>query len=233
MELLLIRAETCAQTGALAIAALLVACGGGGGSIGSAPLLALAPVSIPVADAPAPLVRDCSVTLYGDSILNGSTFSSGRITEPPATVIRRMRPAYRVVDRSVAGDNAQQRMPIMLNDSIDTRLVVFEQGLNDAGNALPYEAPLRSMVQRAKSLGKLVVVTGIPQTTVSVANRDAYDAVARRVAADEGATFADWGAVSVVIADMADDVHPAQVQSTRLVEQLVKSLDQAAPECAK
>ncbi|MET3390667.1 hypothetical protein ABIC33_001290 [Variovorax sp. 1140] len=144
-----------------------------------------------------------------------------------------MRPAYRVVDRSVAGDNAQQRMPIMLNDSIDTRLVVFEQGLNDAGNALPYEAPLRGMVRRAKSLGKLVVVTGIPQTTVAVANRDAYDALARRVAADEGATFADWGAVSVVIADMADDVHPAQAQSTRLVEQLVKSLDLAAPECAK
>jgi hypothetical protein len=173
------------------------------------------------------------VTLYGDSILNGSTFSAGRIAEPPAAAIQRLRSAYRVIDRSVAGDNAQQRMPAMLNDRIDTHIVVLEQGLNDAGNALPYEAPLRGMVQRAKSLGKVVVVTGISQAAVAVANRDAYDAIARRVASEEGATFADWGAVPMVAADMADDVHPAQAQSTRLVEQLVKAFDQVAPECAK
>lgn len=224
---------------ALALAGALTACGGGGGggaSGGGMPMLGLPTVAAP-SPAPAPAaavpVRDCSVTLYGDSILNGSTFGAGRIAEPPAAAIQRMRPAYRIVDRSVAGDNAQQRMPVMLNDSIDTRVVVFEQGLNDAGNALPYETPLRAMVQRAKSLRKLVIVTGISQARVDVSNRDAYDAIARRVAAEEGATFADWGAVPVVAADMADDVHPAQAQSTRLVEQLVKALDHAAPECAK
>ncbi|MGJ7500102.1 SGNH/GDSL hydrolase family protein [Variovorax sp. ZT5P49] len=220
---------------ALAGAAMLAACGGGGGggSSGGLPMLAMAPVAGPTAPvaAPAAPTRDCSVTLYGDSILNGSTFKAGRIAEPPAAAIQRMHPAYRVVDRSVAGDNAQMRMPVMVNDAIDTHIVVIEQGINDAGNSLPYEAPLRAMVQRAKALSKLVVVTGISQAAVAVANRDAYDAIARRVAAEEGVTFADWGAVPVVIADMADDVHPAQAQSTRLVEKLVKALDQVAPEC--
>jgi hypothetical protein len=196
-------------------------------------MVALAPVAAPATQAPAAPARDCSVTLYGDSILNGSTFKSGRIAEPPASGIQRMHPAYRVVDRSVPGDNAQIRMPVMVNDTIDTHIVVLEQGINDAGNALPYEAPLRAMVQRGKALGKLVVVTGISQAAVAVANRDAYDAIARRVAAEEGVTFADWGAVPVVVAEMADDVHPAQPQSTRLTEQLVKALDQVAPECAK
>lgn len=225
------------KLGALAAALALTACGGGGGGGGSGggmPMLPLAPVAAPApAPAPAAPARDCSVTLYGDSILNGSTFSAGRIAEPPAAAIQRLRPAYRVVDRSVAGDNAQQRMPSMLNESIDTHIVVLEQGLNDAGNALPYEAPLRAMVQRVKALGKKPIVTGISQAKVAVANRDAYDAIARRVATEEGATFADWGAVPVVAADMADDVHPAQAQSTRLVEQLMKALDQVAPECAK
>jgi len=222
------------KLGALAAAVMLSACGGGGGgSGGGMPMLALAPVAAPATQAPAAPARDCSVTLYGDSILNGSTFKSGRIAEPPAMGIQRMRPAYRVVDRSVPGDNAQMRMPVMVNDTIDTHIVVLEQGINDAGNALPYEAPLRAMVQRGKALGKLVVVTGISQAAVAVANRDAYDAIARRVAAEEGVAFADWGAVPVVVADMADDVHPAQPQSTHLTEQLVKAFDQVAPECAK
>lgn len=224
------------KLGALAAALALTACGGGGGggggSGGGMPMLPLAPVAAPApTPAPATPARDCSVTLYGDSILNGSTFSAGRIAEPPTAGIQRLRPAYRVVDRSQAGDNAQQRMPSMLNDAIDTRIVVIEQGLNDAGNSLPYEAPLRAMVQRVKALGKLPIVTGISQAKVAVANRDAYDAIALRVASEEGATFADWGAVSVVPTDMADDVHPAQAQSTRLVEQLVKALDVVAPEC--
>lgn len=142
-----------------------------------------------------------------------------------------MRPAYRVVDRTVAGDNAQLRMPAMVNHAIDTRIVVLGHGLNDAGNSLPYEAPLRAMAQRAKSLGSGVIITGISRTITGTANYDAYSAIARRVATEEGAVFADWGAVPVVAADMADAVHPAQRQSTRLTEQLVKALDQVAPEC--
>lgn len=219
----------------LAIAALLAACGGGGGGGGSSgggmPMLPVAaPAKQPTQEpAPAP-AADCSVTLYGDSILYGYT-SKGRLSEPPAAAIKRLRPAYRVVDRSDTGDYVLRRLPTFLNDTIDTRLVVIEHGMNDAGNGFDYAEPLRSMVQRVKALNKTAVITGISHVVGGMAARDDYDLVARRVAKEEGVTFADWGAVRFDEADMADDVHPAQAYSTRLAEQLVRALDAAAPEC--
>lgn len=224
---------------ALASAAALAACsggcgggGGGSGSGGAVPMLPMAAPSAPAAPAApaAPTGPDCSVTLYGDSILYGYT-SKGRIGEPPAVAIKRLRPAYRVVDRSDPGDYVLRRLPTFLSDTIDTRVVVIEHGMNDAGNGFDYAEPLRSMLQRVKALGRVAVVTGISQVVAGVPERATYDSTARRVAGEEGATFADWGAVRFDASDMADDIHPAQAYSARLVEQLVAALDKTAPEC--
>lgn len=215
----------------LAAAALLAACGGGSG--GGMPML---PVALPAAapaqpSAPAaPAGPDCSVTLYGDSILFGSTMQ-GRLAEPPAAAIKRLRPAYRVVDRSEPGDYVQRRLPTFLSDAIDTRIVVIEHGMNDAGNGFTYAEPLRSMLQRVKALNKTAIVTGLSRVAAGVPERAAYDDTARRVAGEENVTFADWSAVRYDAADMADDVHPAQAYSTRLTEQLVAALDKVAWEC--
>ncbi|MFH0134835.1 GDSL-type esterase/lipase family protein [Variovorax sp. VaC1] len=179
---------------------------------------------------------DCSVTLYGDSVLNGGTNIDGvgpaHIKEPPAMGLVRLRPLVTVTDRSVPGDFALKRLPFLLSDPITTRFVVIEHGLNDAGNGFEYEKPLRSMVQRVKALGKVPIVTGLSRVKEGwVDQRDAYDAIASRVAKEEGATFANWGAVPFSPDDMADAVHPAQPYSTRLTEQLARTVDGLAPEC--
>jgi lysophospholipase L1-like esterase len=219
---------------ALSLLALLclAACGGGGGGAGGASFAPVAAAPMPPTKQ-APAAPDCSVALYGDSIMAGYVMDGSRLAEPPAAALKRLRPAYRIVDHSAAGETANARMATFVNDTPGTRLVVLEDGMNDATLQLAYEQPLRTMVQRAKALAATPIVTGLSHTRAgAVPLRDAYDQVARSVAADEGAVFADWGAVRFDAADMADDVHPAQAYSTRLVEQLAAALDRAAPECA-
>ncbi|MDR6538843.1 SGNH/GDSL hydrolase family protein [Variovorax soli] len=208
-------------------------CGGGGGG-GGAPIMGI-PTSAPTKEArseqpikPPPV---CTVWLEGDSILNGSS-PAGRLTEPPAAAIKRLRPAYTVTDRSMPGNYVTMRMPGFLAEIIDARFVVLEFGMNDGGNGFDYREPLRSMVQRVKALGKTPIVTGLSRVRGAPPWRDAYDALAHQVATEEGATFADWGAVPYSDADMADDVHPAQSYSTPLAEKIVRALDAVAPECA-
>jgi lysophospholipase L1-like esterase len=177
---------------------------------------------------------DCSVTLYGDSILYGTygTTPTNRLPEPPAAAIKRLRPAYTVVDRSSPGDFVNLRLPTFRRDVIDTRFVVIEHGMNDAGNRFDYAEPLRSMIRGVKALGKTPIVTGLSRPrSGEVSTRDAYDRIARDVAAEEGVIFADWGAVAMNDADLQDALHPGQDYSHRLAEQLVSALDRAAPEC--
>lgn len=221
---------------ALSIIALcaLTACGGGGGGGGSFMPIAMGPAPVkedPQPEQPIKPPPVCSVTLYGDSILHGGTVA-GPLFETPAAALKRMRPMYRVVDNSRNGDYVLLRLPVFLADQIDTRFVVLEHGMNDGGNGFDYREPLRSMVQRVKALNKTPIVTGLSHVRGAPAWRDTYDQLARQVAGEEGAIFADWGSVQYADGDMADDVHPAQAYSLRLVEQLVKVLDQAAPECA-
>ncbi|PSL83838.1 hypothetical protein C7T35_14395 [Variovorax sp. WS11] len=190
----------------------------------------------PIVDLPQPSAaqkprHDCSVTLYGDSILHGVADSAGkvRLEEHPAEVIERLRPAYFVVDKTVPGDFVVYRSSEFLRDRIMTRLVVIEHGMNDASQRFDYAEPLRKMIRRIKTLGKTPIVTGLSRSQVGA--RDAYDAMARRIATEEGAIFADWGAVGMTPADLQDGLHPAQAYSRRLAEQLVKALDRATPEC--
>jgi lysophospholipase L1-like esterase len=209
----------------LAVAGLLLAVGCGSPTQAPAPVVDL-PVQV---QKPRPR-HDCSVTLYGDSILYGVVGATlDRLPETPAAVIERMRPSYFVVDKTVPGDFVLFRSDLFMRDRIQTRLVVFQHGMNDAGRRLDYAEPLRKMVRRAKAVGKTPIITGISRAPIGT--RDAYDAMARRVAAEEGVLFADWGAVPYAEGDLADAVHPHQAYSTRLAEQLVKALDQAAPEC--
>lgn len=212
----------------------LSGCGGGGGGGGASvsPLASGLTLAAPTVAAPAIIQADCSVLLWGDSILRGDTLA-GLLSETPSAALKRMRPAYTVLDQTKSGDYVTLRLGEFLNASITSRFVVIGDGVNDAGHDLEYEQPLRSMVQRVKSQGHTPVITGLSRVAKGVPNRDAYDAIAKRVASEEAALFADWGTVAYDAADMADDVHPGQPYSTRLAERLVAKLDSVAPECAK
>lgn len=203
-----------------------------------------APSAAPVAELPSPASAaqtadaaaapaGCSVRFEGDSILRGDTMTAGLLPETPAAGLKRMRPAYTVEDKTISGAYAGMRLAEFLNAAISSRFVVFDYGLNDATQNREYEQPLRAMLQRAKALGRTAIVTGLSRTVSVVPNRDAYDAIARRVAKEEGALFVDWGSVHFDPVEMADSSHPAQPYSTRLTAALVATLDAAAPECAK
>jgi len=179
---------------------------------------------------------DCTVALWGDSILYGGFGASttNRIKEPPAAALKRIRPAWTIADYSMPGDSAHKRLPSFVLQPMPARVVVLQYGINDAGNRYPYEPALRAMVDYAKAAGKTPIVTGLSQVKAGrMPLRGDYDTIARRVASEEGALFADWGAVRFDPAEMADDVHPLQPYSTRLVERLALALDEVAPECAE
>lgn len=168
---------------------------------------------------------DCSVTLEGDSIL----FDGG------ATLLMRLRPSYAVVDNSVAGSTATQRATAFPRVRLTTRFVVLQRGINDAMRGWQLEYPLRTMVGLAQAEGRTVVVTGLTRQAREhpIALRDAHDATMRRIAADTGAAFADWGAVAADPTDIqADGLHPRPPYTARLIARLVEVLDTAAPECA-
>ena len=213
--------------------ALLGACGGGGG--GSAPLGAGALVAMaPVAAQQAPAPRDCSIRFEGDSILNGANGQSQRMSDPPAAILKRLRPAYTIDDRSTPGESAARRMPALINEQISSRFVVVQFGINDAGAGTAYEPAMRAILERVKALGRTPIVTGISRTNPDappLANRDAYDAIARRLATEYGVPFANWDAVDLPAALMVDGVHPNVEGTQRLVLALVAALDAVAPEC--
>ncbi|WP_232081147.1 SGNH/GDSL hydrolase family protein [Variovorax sp. WDL1] len=212
----------------LSVVASIVGCSEGSGG-GLPPANA-----VPAAALKPPGAADCSVTLYGDSILYGTygTTPTNRLVDPPAAAIKRLRPAYTVVDRTSPGDFVNLRLPTFRREAIETRFVVIEHGMNDAGNRFDYAEPLRSMIRGVKAMGKTPIVTGLSRPrSGEVSTRDAYDAIARSVAAEERVIFADWGAVPMTDADLQDELHPGQDYSHRLAEQLVSALDRAAPEC--
>ncbi|KPU88094.1 hypothetical protein APR50_43935 [Variovorax paradoxus] len=178
------------------------------------------------AAAPVPPPRpDCSVTLEGDSIM----FDGG------AALLMRLRPAYAVVDNSVAGSTATLRATAFPRVRLTTRFVVLQRGINDAMRGWQIEYPLRTMVGLVQAEGRGVVLTGLTRQAPGhpIALRDAHDATMRRIAAETGALFADWGSVAADPADIqADGLHPRPPYTARLIARLVEVLDTAAPECA-
>lgn len=188
-----------------------------------------------LASLPAPAqTANCSVMLFGDSILYGAHNGVQRLADPPAAMLQRLRPRYAVMDHSHPGDSAHLHAPRFKRTPLRGRIVVLQFGINDAGQDYPdYERAMRAMVRRVRAQGLVPLITGLSHVSEGQAGRDAYDRSARRVAHSTGTAFADWGAVHFDTADMADAVHPGQPYAARLTQQLVRALDRVAPECAQ
>lgn len=230
---------------ALSIASLavLTACGGGCGGGGeytldvkgtapstSTPTTPTTPA--PTAPAPTSPVSKCSVDLNGDSIMAGAFSSNGQtvfLAERPAAILKRMRPAYTVVDRSVPGETAAARSVTFYNQTRSGHFQIFEHGLNDATGNTGFEPALRGMVEYVKAEGRVPLITGLSRTRILVANAAAYNAIAAKVASETITAFADWQTVAYDPLDMADDYHPAPKYAERLVARLVERLPSPLP----
>lgn len=133
--------------------------------------------------------QDCSVALWGDSILHGAYDGAHRLAEPPAAILLRMRPRYAIEDNSVPGDSAYAREPQFGRLGLRARIVVLQYGINDATHRYGYASSLRAMVEHVKAQGRTPLITGLSRVTEGIAGRDEYDAIARRIAADTGSVL--------------------------------------------
>jgi len=229
---------------ALSFSMVLTACGGGGSGGGSFGGFAF-PAGYPGVDnsktgttsnastqLPATSAPDCTVALNGDSILHGGSYDpTYRLPTPPATALHQARPGWTIDDQSFNGQSAHGQLQTFLNQSLTSRVQVIEWGVNDTLiEGTNYEQDLRAIVARVQSLNKKPLITGLIQAP-GLTHRDEFDAIARRVASDMGAEFADWGAVQQNGDETLDHLHPNQAYSLRLVDQLAAALDRIAPEC--
>ncbi|VTU37137.1 SGNH/GDSL hydrolase family protein [Variovorax sp. PBL-E5] len=209
--------------------ATLTACGGGGGGSG-APMLPTPVAGTPASSAPPPAPRDCSIELYGDSILHGMAVGLNRLQEPPAAALQRLRPAYTVIDHSVPGATATAIAAAFGNQQRTGRLIVLEPGVNDINAGLPVDAPYRNMIAITKGEGRIAIVTGLSRLENPPAAWAGYAETIRAIAAEQSVAYANWPEVE---GSTVDGTHPDQAFSTALVEQLALTLDRAAPDCAQ
>ena len=175
---------------------------------------------------------DCSVVLYGDSILRGGYGGNSRLTEPPEKTLRRLRPKYRIDDRTANGETATQRSKRFRSESRSSHFVVIAHGINDVAGGIDPAPPVRQMVESAQAEGRVVILTGLSRQLIFIPGRVKADQAIGRVAVETRAKFADWGSVPYKSSEMADVLHPAKAYSDRLVERLVATLDSLAPACA-
>ncbi|MGO4390204.1 SGNH/GDSL hydrolase family protein [Variovorax sp. M-6] len=180
----------------------------------------------------------CTIELYGDSIMAGNGSA-----ETPAMTLQRVRPGLEVVaDHSVAGMQLAALATVFSSEARSARIVVIENGVIDSWRGLPpnnFKAALEALIYQLRAEGRTPVLTGYsrqaPNAILSleaIARRDAYDGLARSVAAAAGIEFANWGSVQFEGAnDLLDGVHPNKDYSDRLVERLAVTLDKVAPEC--
>jgi len=224
---------------ALALSCILAGCGGGGGggggSGGGFPVAA-APAPAPQAPATEPAPKppaECSVTLYGDSIL-----------VPAAAELAKLRPKYRIVDKAVAGTKLASLDRTFANDWRNTRIVIIENGSIDAWHGTPASllaSTLGAMADYLRAEGRVTVITGPSHVAYfsgsllpvfGDAGRAMFELEVKKLAADRGIAFADWGSVQFDgAADVPDGIHPRAAYSDRLVLRLAETLDRLAPEC--
>ena len=212
----------------LLLALLLAGCGGGGGGGGSgggvpaSVVAAPTPVATPVASVP----RDCTVDLWGDSILAGQG-TRGQLAQTPAQYIQTKRPAYAVVDDSVSGSGANASESRLHARELTARFVVLEWGVNDpAQGYTDIAGVLTRDVAHVRALGHTPVLTGID----TAFNNPAIIAQPLAVAQATGAAYADWPSVQ---GGTVDGLHPDQTTSDAFAQKIVDVLDKLAPECMK
>lgn len=227
--------------GMLALTATLAACGGGGdgggGSAGFAPAATepaqAAPATQTSVEAPT-RAGDCSVSLYGDSIMVGV-----------APAFAQARGKYRIEHKAVPGAQLMHLDRTFNNDSRTARFVVIENGSIDAWQGRPpvlLALTLGAMADYVRAEGRQPVLTGpsnvaqFPGSVLPVfgeAGRAQFEVELKKVVADQGIAFADWGSVHFEgAADVPDGIHPRQAYSERLALRLAETLDKLAPECA-
>lgn len=184
------------------------------------------PIAAPAPEQAPPPPRDCSVVLYGDSIMWGEDKNRTRLESPPAVTLKKIRPVYTIEDRSVGGETATARAKTFNNEHRPQRIVVIQHGINDVFQDLDFEAPLKSMITYAQAEGHKVILTGFNrmdfETWLPFAER------VKRIAIDTGAMYGEWASVP---GKTYDTVHPDQEMSIALVERLAWALDRIAPEC--
>ena len=229
-------------------AVALVACGGGGGGGGSGVPMSLGnadassgaqkPAEFEVAVAPSKPIENCTVELYGDSIMAGNG-----TPETPAMTLQRIRPGFKVVaDHAVAGTMLAMLYPSFATDPRSARFVVIENGVIDSWRGmspLTMQEMYRAMIEKLRAEGRVPVLTGFSRQSLGgvlsgeqIARRDSYDTFVKDYAASVDVAFADWGSVRFDgPVDLMDGVHPNKTYSDRLVEQLASTLDKVAPEC--
>ncbi|MBT2322554.1 SGNH/GDSL hydrolase family protein [Variovorax paradoxus] len=229
-------APTRSALSALALV-VLAGCGGGGAGGGGFAPSAATPAAQPATPAPAPTApqKDCSVTIYGDSIAVNN-----------AAIFTQLRPHWRVVNKAVAGTKLATLSRTFNNDYRNTRFVVIENGNIDSwsgvGGLILIAAALPEMLEYVKAEGRVPVITGLSRVyahpgtlmdAAGVAGNAMFNAALKTFAAERSVAFADWATVEFAAdgADVPDGIHPRDAYSVRLVQRLVETMDRIAPEC--
>jgi lysophospholipase L1-like esterase/predicted small lipoprotein YifL len=213
---------------AAALLALAACGGGGGGSMPPASAFSTAseapaqqsaqpeqPAQIPDKKAAA---TGCTVAYWGDSI---SALTESKLGKGLA-----------VTAHAVIGGTAQAALPTFLQDPMVERFVVIQYGMNDSNGAgaSAFETSIRSMLDRAKAVGRTPVLTGISKATAGeVGVRANLNLLLSQLANDYGALWANWPSTSGAL--MADGVHPADDYQQLLADKLTRVIVDAAPEC--
>lgn len=201
---------------------LIAACGGGGGSGGGG----FAPIThIPMPPDPVPEIQEptpkCHISLWGDSVLYGGHSLNQRLETPVGANMALQRPSWVIQDNSMNGGSATLQLSYFLQHPLSD-IVVLQYGINDVGNNLPYESSMRSMIERAKSLNKTVILTGFSQG--DIANRNQGNQTVEKLALEHGLLFADWSTVEYTKEDTFDGIHPRQEYSNRLAARLIETI---------
>jgi hypothetical protein len=209
----------------LAMAVSLAACGGGGGAGSGEPASAsLVATPPPVATAGAPAPADCSIALWGDSLLAGQS-TVGALAQSPAQFIRSARPRYTVDDFTISGSGGNEAEAGFRGYPLTDRFVVLEWGANDTTEGYTdITGVLTRDVQWVQSHGKTPILTGIDPAY----NNPLIIAQPIAVAKATGAAYAGWDTVQ---GGTVDGLHPDQATSNALAQKIIDVLDTLAPEC--
>lgn len=200
----------------LCAALALAGCGGGGsaGGSGEPPTQVLVSESPPPVAPPVPKgAGDCTIGLYGDSLMVDAPVF---VAETFPATMRRLRPSWTIVDHAIAGSIATVQV---LSFHPTEPVAVIEWGLNDFING-PFDitGPLTLMVRAARAAGSTPVMTGVLGTQPDFAQQ----IEARTVAQNEQVPYAGWDTLH---GGSPDGTHADQALSIAMATALVQTLD--------